>query len=516
MANDIARLRQQQLLGMNIPDMSGGTMGMGMGMNYSSPSPMGPPPIMPDWGTPSTAQGIPGLRAQQNDWQGPLQPPEVGQSNQPTTIDDLMAQVNRFYTPSTQASERFNTLLDQYPQREEPSFARKLVAGGIGLDARQRLGTQYAPLAARADPTAAMEKVLYAPYIRDVADWSAKATPFSQAAQLENTSNVNERNLVKDVFTTKYNQDRLERTSQIADERNRIQEEKNKASNQVSQLRAMTDRMKAMGYKFDTSGVTVIATRTGPDGKPEVIDTGVKTGDLSKTDEINLRGEWNVETARQRGADAATTANIRSSRLYVDDNNTEFKYDAATGRFEASDGSGRQPQGNLRIPGTVSQNTPPRGATGPQGTLEQRRIEQDRARDARELDPIVRKWTTVGSNGLIQMKPRPVITPENTWWPGTQAVTQAEVDEWDAAKKALDPSYVPPNPKTTPEKPGIGPSNQPAPPAPTQSYQEDVAEINAGRRVWVLNKNGKVVGTVPNTPEELESMRRQGFTTRKY
>src|SRR5512145_2363972 len=99
---------------------------------------------------------------------------------------DLIGMVNKIYSPETTSRDKYNQLLGSFPERNQPSWARKLVAGGMGLDARRRQG---------GDPLATMETAMYAPYMRDVSAWKEQVEPTYKAAELENRANINERTL---------------------------------------------------------------------------------------------------------------------------------------------------------------------------------------------------------------------------------------------------------------------------------------------------------------------------------
>lgn len=496
--NDIARLRQQNTLG-GIPDMSGGTMGMGMDMNYGpSPSMGGPPPTFPDWGIPSSVYGTP-QGPQQPEWQGPLQVPEVGQTTQPTSIDDLLAQVNRFYTPSTAASDRFNNQINQYPQREEPSLGRKLVAGGLGLDARQRLGTPFAPLAARGNPIPVMEQAMYAPHIRDVADWKEQITPMQQAATLENAQNVNERNLAKDVFTTKYNQDRLERTSQIAEEKNRIAQKRVDDQREIGLINAKAREAKANGA--DVKIEQGVAVLTYPDGRIETL----KIPDTATDAELaNIRGRYQVEASRQRGADAITRTEESGWMVMTDPSSgRSYSYNPRTGEKRDYIPGTSSPQQKL---GTPSASRPETKA----------QFEMQRQEKMRELagNPDHSKWFSEDpTTGLITMKPRPTV-PSPGMFTSDETIQRKTLDQqhWDWVNSQLNPSYKPPNPTTTPAKPGIGPTQQPAP-ATTTIPQEAAGNTPQGR-IPVYDKDGNLVGHIPNTPEQRALAVKQGYKVR--
>ena len=193
-------------------------------------------------------------------------------------IEDLVKMVNQVYTPETRAGNRFNDLLDNAPERNKPGLMRALVAGTTAFGANAK-GMDIQNIS---------DRVMYAPYIRDMAEWKEKATPYQQAAQLENTANSNERTLAgnlvnnwttgeRNAETARYNEGKLAESTRAAQAREEIQRGRNAI-------------LSAQGVKFETRGKNVIATYPPtaeyPDGR--VIDTGVPTTAFSPFELANL------------------------------------------------------------------------------------------------------------------------------------------------------------------------------------------------------------------------------------
>src|SRR3990170_1924504 len=92
---------------------------------------------------------------------------------------DITGLINKMYTPETKASNQFNEMLGQYPERNKPGIMRRIGAGLIGLEG---------------GPEAA-EKFMYQPFERKLVDWKAKIGPAQAAMTQERLGNVNERTL---------------------------------------------------------------------------------------------------------------------------------------------------------------------------------------------------------------------------------------------------------------------------------------------------------------------------------
>jgi hypothetical protein len=290
------------------------------------------------------------------------------QQQQPN-IADLMRQ---FYTPETQAGDAFNQLVRNAPQRNKPGIARRLAASGAALKG----GPQSA------------EQFMYAPYMRDTADWMAKMDPNYKAAQLENTANANERQLAGSM--AQYT---------MSDRKQTETERKNRSDEEIRRKRAEVYDFKSRNpnMRFDFSGPTVKAADplTG-----KVYDTGVATGSMTDMDRINLQGEWGVARARESGAQARATEGVRQEgrerlvdkrgwSVVQDQDGNTFSINPQTRQMVPFEGGAPAPkQGPLTKPGT------PR-ASGAGGGNEALNVQRQRFNTAKQLAdtiPGANKW----------------------------------------------------------------------------------------------------------------------------
>lgn len=130
----INRLRQQQLFD-QFDITNGGIMGGGMGYEedpYQTAPQM--PQQAPVMRTPELPQQqrpmAPLLQQSQQELRMPTPTYGLPGQQQPpveTDIQGLIDMANKFYTPQTRASDRFNTLLDQFPERQEPGLGTRLI-----------------------------------------------------------------------------------------------------------------------------------------------------------------------------------------------------------------------------------------------------------------------------------------------------------------------------------------------------------------------------------------------------
>jgi len=324
---------------------------------------------------------------------GPVQPsptyPQMGaisRIGQEPMVDHAAPQdpniaqlMQQFYTPETEATEAFNQLVRNAPQRNKPGIARRLAASAGALGAgRQGKGIETA------------EQFMYAPFMRDTQDWMAKMDPNYKAASLENTRNANERQLAGNM--AQYT---------MAERKQTETERKNKSEEEIRRKRAEVYDFKARNpnMRFDFSGPTVKAADplTG-----QVYDTGIATGSMTDMDRINLQGEWGVARARETGAQQRATEGVRQEgRERLADKRGWQIVQSADGQAWAVNPQTRQlepiqppsgvtpPQGPLTRPGTPPR---PSGAGGGNQELNVQRQRFNTARRIADTVPGANKW----------------------------------------------------------------------------------------------------------------------------
>lgn len=200
---------------------------------------------------------------------------------------DPSARMHELYTPEMGASERFNSLIDKYPDREnyKPSVLRRIGAGLVGAFGSRgpEQGINFRN----------------APYNNALSDWKTQMGPAQQAAALERQTNANNRQLATSTVNEELTNRRIDEKSKIDDRNAKIRED-----------RAEVYRLKSLGpnYKFDFKGPKVIVTDSST-GKVQVTD--VDTGSLSDTDKMALQQDNAMEQIGARGDQARQTENVR-------------------------------------------------------------------------------------------------------------------------------------------------------------------------------------------------------------
>lgn len=258
-------------------------------------------------------------------------PPEPIDPYDPTKAWERMQQfLDKNYTPETAAEQRFNALLDKFPNRSdyEPSFARKLVASMAGFKG----GVDAA------------DKIVSAPYGKALSDWTAQVAPDQQAATLENQRNVNERQLAvgtaQQIETSLRNAD----NARIADNKNAIQAAKNDATAQNQAMRNLINLYIGQGknVEWNTKGPTVLVKHA--DGSIE--DTGMPTGNMDQMTAALMKAASAREVQGMRNAGAANVATINEGGTYIDGSGTMFR--AQGGRITDFNGNPYTPTGDVR------------------------------------------------------------------------------------------------------------------------------------------------------------------------
>lgn len=201
----------------------------------------------------------------------------------PTPEYGIGSEMSRF-KPSNDATQRFEALVNAYPQDKNPSWLRRIAA----------MITDYTH-----GPEAG-QKVYNEPNDSAKADWKAQVGPAQAAATNERYENVNNRTLA-------YNQANLD-----LNERKRVDKEKYDDSRiKVSQDRAEIYRFKAENPNFKfvmPKGGNVMAMdpATG-----QSHDTGIPTGSLSDLDRLNLTQENTLNAIGARDQNAQDLEGIR-------------------------------------------------------------------------------------------------------------------------------------------------------------------------------------------------------------
>lgn len=186
-------------------------------------------------------------------------PPNQG-SPTPMSAQGINPPMMGGYQPETGATDRFNEMLQNYPESENRGMLEKIALSMMALN----------------DPRL-VQQIMQQPSQEQEA-WSAQIGPAQAAAGLEGSSNVNMRQIANMILTGRQAGEKIE-ISRAAQELNEW-----KAQNPNMQLKTREDGM--------IVGIS-------PLDPTQVVETGVKSGDLSDQEKEDARIE--LEEAKETG-----------------------------------------------------------------------------------------------------------------------------------------------------------------------------------------------------------------------
>jgi len=296
---------------------------------------------------------------------GPVSPAPMGDG-----MSDIASRMTKMYTPETQATDRFNRMIDEAPVRNKPGMLRKIasiVAGTVG-------GPEM------------FDMSMYGNFNREMEDWKAKTGPAQQAATLERQSNVNERTLAYQTIA-----------AELREQAQQAKEANDSKRTQIAQQRAdvYEYRAKNPNMKFDFSGPTV---KVADPTTGKIADTGIPTGNLSDADKLALGQEQALKRISATGAERRTTQ--------------EEGHEQELTEIEARGEEARS-----------TRRTPSGAGTGKDELPTQTRVRQfNAARELLNTDPELKQFIKLGSPGSNDF----TITPpgESRMWGHTGPTTE--------------------------------------------------------------------------------------------
>ena len=455
MAYNVGQLRKQNLLDQ---------YGVGSSTRYGSQAQQGgmfddqlPGPYQDD----QFSRGVPTFGGPTQPDQGVIQRERIEPVGQPDTDDDYedpndqVLRLMQQYTPETTDRDRLRALMDSVPQREEPGLLRRLSAFGMGLGQK--------------DPLAVHEGVMYAPYHRDMADWTAKAEPYYKTAQLENQANTQERTLTGNLLT--------------ADAAGKRVAQQEKAANQRYEV--AIDRNRIARYKAEHGPDWIVDARNGPTvmmynkvtGEPK--DTGISTRYMSEADKIEAETQGRIDVARERGAQDRQTAETRGEQTRETNRerppqpytNTDPQGNKSTLIWDTEKGTWVSAPGIPEGSSLTRIGTP---SNAPKKTAKDVELEEQQ-----KYRGIYNRYPQYQSKKFFKQTPDGTLIPQKRptyGWVPTDA-DDADMAEWDKFNALITPDYVPPSSGNAPK------SAAPAQTKPPEQYNfgpQQFAPPNSG------------------------------------
>lgn len=308
---------------------------------------------------------------------------------------DIAALMQGMNNPTNDASQGFERLIEQYPQRENPSILRRL--GSMIVDYTK------GPEAGQA--------MYDQPFQQKLTDWKNKIGPSQQAANLERYENVNT----------------LKERAQAAKEKT------DEGKLRISQQRADIANFKAKNpqLKFDFSGpkVKVMDPLTG-----KISVTEFDTGNLTESDKIDLNqknaiaridatGEQARKTEETRQTGREGLAETRGWTPPVNVINPETGQPMAVSVNQIT-GEVKEIKSNNKNIGAITKPGTSRKEESPQETKIRRYNAADELINTR---PDLAKFIELTGTNEFKIAPA---TSDTHWWSGERiGPTQAQYDE---------------------------------------------------------------------------------------
>src|SRR3972149_4443194 len=202
---------------------------------------------------------------------------------------------SQLYQPDLRGQNMLYGALENFPQRDQykPSTLRKIGAAIYGMS--------------QEDPAKASDQFLNYHYYNALNDWMNRTKPIQEAAGLEREYNTNQRMMADQIIRREQEDRRLaemERRNKESEELRGRQlgetERKNQATEELNRKKLGLAQLKANNYDLvidDNTGLVVGVNKIDP---TDVVQTGVKSIELSDLDKANygLRNRLQVVGAQ--------------------------------------------------------------------------------------------------------------------------------------------------------------------------------------------------------------------------
>lgn len=204
-------------------------------------------------------------------------------------IGNWLAQL---YTPEHQQSDRLDTMLNTYPNRESPEFQHKGVGGFLTKLAAIAGGMQQGP--------GMYSEVMDHKFNDKLKDWQTQIGPVERAATLEKQTNTNERTMAMQTIANR-----------LRDEAQQHKEQNDAVNAQIRQQRA-----DVYEFKAKNPGMKLVITKGGNVQAMDPItgemhDTGIPSGSLTDADKAALTHDYTSKEITQRGEETRKTQDVK-------------------------------------------------------------------------------------------------------------------------------------------------------------------------------------------------------------
>lgn len=210
---------------------------------------------------------------------------DPGSMNSPESTDPMIQRMHALYQPESMNIDKLNTLLNQYPIRDQnkPSILRRIASGVVGLGQGPK----------------AQEQFLDTPFNEKLADWQNQVKPIEAAANIERAGNVNNRQMAMQTIGDQIRNEQNIRMFGLGQQKVDETVKNDKAKNDAATKRIAINELKTQGAHFihDPNSAKIFAFK--PTG--EMINS-FDTGGLDKKEILDLTGQQKLNQIAAIGA----------------------------------------------------------------------------------------------------------------------------------------------------------------------------------------------------------------------
>jgi len=256
---------------------------------------------------------------------------------------DVNQRLQQLYHPESSAQDRYNQLLNQFPQREHPSRLRQIgsalaglsaVSPGAYTDSGQAIGIKVDP----AKQLQIQDQFLNRPYYQRMDDFQARLKPTQESAELERGSNTNKRIMAEQTIGREIQDRRADIADRVASDRAHaatIEAARKQKKDEADVYKSNEDRKireaRAKAYIFkqthpnhiikETDKGELLAINPG-DGSTFILadDDGnpIKSSKMTDSDRINLQIQGRMNAIAASGAESRKTEEVKAGNRQED------------------------------------------------------------------------------------------------------------------------------------------------------------------------------------------------------
>lgn len=226
---------------------------------------------------------------------------------------DLMSVIQNLLNPKDEQFNKFNDVINAMPQRSQyqPGKLRNIGAAMAGLGTGGPAGITNGQVVGYKsnipEGIATQQAIRNEPYNKALSDWSNAAEPRAKMAQMEQSRNVNDRQLGLGALSSQRAQEKLDESERAALEkeaqgRKKLEISEERKDAYVASKKFMMDHPNHKPF-VDENGDLFLYNPQDPNAKP--VSTGLKK--LSEMEKIDLGVQGQLKEITARGAESRKT-----------------------------------------------------------------------------------------------------------------------------------------------------------------------------------------------------------------